>query len=99
MKLRIVAGMTVFSGLFGCMPMTPVVMQNSFNQAEAEYIFQEGPHMISGQSFMRTNGGDVRTCAGMEVSLVPQTAYSTERMRLIYGNDFSGFRGLHLHAV
>ena len=39
-----------------------------------------GTAFLTGQAFMKTVGGDVKTCAGQEVFLMPGTAYNQEIM-------------------
>jgi len=73
---------------------TKVVTHEKFDPAAARYIVDEGPHTISGQSFLRQVNGEIRTCAGYQVSLTPVTTYAAERMRIIYGSDSSGYRDL-----
>ncbi|MET2951280.1 hypothetical protein ABXV18_24670 [Vibrio owensii] len=82
--------------LSGCATVTP--MNNTFNPTEVEWVKEEGDSIVTGQSFLRTNGGSVVTCAGYEVSLVPVAPYSEERMTLIYGNQTKGYRSLNPFA-
>lgn len=76
----------------GCVSVTQVPMREQFDPAEAAYVLREGPHTVAGQSFMRTVGGEVRTCAGNDVDLVPATRYAAERMRILYGSDVSALK-------
>lgn len=69
--------------LAGCVA-TPQI-QSTFNPAEAAFIHKQGRGSISGQAFLRRNDGMVVYAAGSEVSLVPRTTYSTERIRAMYG--------------
>ncbi|WP_069299778.1 hypothetical protein [Neptunicoccus sediminis] len=62
-----------------------------FDPREAAFVKQGGSAHLSGQAFMRQNGGGVVTCAGEEVNLFPATRYATERFAKIYG-DVSGGR-------
>lgn len=50
----------------------------------------EGKTTVEGQAFLRTMVGEIRTCAGAEVFLIPVTSYSSERMHNIYGNTTGG---------
>lgn len=80
------------AALYGCVSVTKVPVTAPFIASEAMHILDEGPHTVAGQSFMRTMGGEVRTCAGYEVSLFPATSYAAERMRIMYGSDTAGIR-------
>ncbi|WP_188675253.1 hypothetical protein [Neptunicoccus cionae] len=62
-----------------------------FDPREAALIKRGGSAKLSGQAFMRQNGGGVVTCAGEDVNLFPATRYATERFAKIYG-DVSGGR-------
>jgi len=53
-----------------------------------------GNNRISGSALIRQQGGGVVTCAGNEVRLIPVTAYTAERMRLLYGSEEKGFRSI-----
>ena len=64
-----------------------------YNPNDAAYIHEDGSAVIEGQAFLRTVIGEVRTCAGSEVLLLPVTEYSAERMWITYGN-ISGGRSL-----
>jgi hypothetical protein len=85
---HIAAGLAVC--LCGCVSVTKVPTHETFVPSEAMHIMDEGPHTVAGQSFWRTVGGDVKTCAGFEVDLFPATAYAAERMRILYGSDTAG---------
>jgi len=64
----------------------------SFNPAEVAWATATGNNTVSGNAVMRTVGGDVRTCAGTEAFLVPVSAYSTERMQIMfYGATDRGY--------
>lgn len=57
------------------------VMSRSFDPNEFAAYTQAGTGSISGQSFLKTRGGDVKYCAGNEVLLVPATPYTEEWFR------------------
>lgn len=40
---------------------------------------------------LRTVGGDVKTCAGLEAHLVAASSYSRERIEYLYGQAETGF--------
>lgn len=50
-----------------------------------------GDNTISGNALLRTVGGDVRTCAGLEVNIVPEAAYSTTRIKNMFQSVDQGF--------
>jgi hypothetical protein len=64
---------------------TSSTLTTSFNASEAAFINKQGTATITGQGFLRRNDGVVVYAAGSEVRLVPQTPYSNERFRSIYG--------------
>jgi hypothetical protein len=71
--------------LVGCAELTKVP-GGSFDPRGAAHIHQEGNNTITGEAFLRQNGGGVVTCAGYDVRLVPNTPYASKRMYVIYGN-------------
>lgn len=80
---------TSFLLLAACAPQR-VPVNATFNASEAAFAQRPGNASITGQAFMRQLGGGVVTCAGEQIILIPVTTYSTERMRIIYGNTNSG---------
>lgn len=56
----------------------PVSIQSRFNPDEVAWSRQSGTASLHGQAFLRTRGGEVRTCAGQKTSLIPASAYSRE---------------------
>src|SRR6185295_686938 len=68
-----------------------VQLTSRFDEQEMKARLRPGKARISGNAFVRQNGGGVVTCAGSQVSLIPKTDYSAERIRAIYGNEDSGF--------
>lgn len=95
MKLKlIITSLISASLLVGC-GMTPqkqtVVIPVPFDEEQAKYIKEQGTASISGQAFLRQNGGGVVTCAGSDVRLIPVTDYAEKRMLVLYGafNDSS----------
>jgi hypothetical protein len=46
--------------------------------SEYEELNKTGSNIISGQGFLKTVGGDVKTCAGNKVLLSPVTSYSKQ---------------------
>jgi len=64
-----------------------VELTTRFDASQAAYILEQGTGTIKGQAFLKTRGGDLKTAAGNMATLVPVTAYSTERFRAIYGDS------------
>lgn len=60
----------------GCV--RPYTMQTHFDPSDATWSKQPGTASISGQAFLRTRGGDVKTCAGSKAFLAPSTPYTRE---------------------
>jgi len=48
---------------------------------EPVWASRSGSASITGQGFLRTRGGSVRTCAGKRVFLIPRTPYTEELYR------------------
>lgn len=86
--LSIAVALTALAGCAG-VP-TTYTTTTPFDLAETTALLADGSSSISGNAFMRQNGGGVVTCAGSKVFLIPGTAYATERIRLIYGNVDAG---------
>src|SRR5690348_10625074 len=63
--------------LTGC-ARAPYTIQAHLDPDELAWANQQGTGTIMGQAFMKTVGGDVKTCAGNTVQLVPASAYTRE---------------------
>ena len=55
----------------------PTYTAPEFSESEVEWFTKAGTGSIKGQAFFMTKGGTPRTCAGNEVTLVPQSAYAS----------------------
>ena len=70
-------------GLCGCA--TPPVKQvEQFNPAHFTRYDKPGTAQISGEAFLRTKGGDVKTAAGRRIYLVPLVPYTDERAKIMW---------------
>ncbi|MBG3877750.1 hypothetical protein FVW20_12190 [Desulfovibrio oxamicus] len=67
-----------------------VTLSTPYDSKEARRKLAPGKNTIRGTATARTPGGEVASCAGKPVTLVPVTAYSSERMFAIYGSDDKG---------
>lgn len=65
-----------------------------YDKASAHRMLQPGPNVIVGNALLRTQGGEVRTCAGELVRLIPATAYVDDVMRQVFGETEHGYRSL-----
>ena len=68
-----------------------VQLANNFDREQARELNRSGVNIVSGSALIRQNGGGVVTCAGLEVRLIPKTAYATERIQALYGNTMRGY--------
>jgi hypothetical protein len=66
-------------------------MTQTFEPKNVEWVLEEGTRTITGQAFLKTLGGDVKTCAGNAVYLIPSSAYADERIQYIYGTGMNGY--------
>jgi hypothetical protein len=57
----------------------------------AAHEIRPGANTIDGNAVLRTIGGEVRTCAGFPVKLMPDTPYVRERMAHVFGMSDHGF--------
>jgi hypothetical protein len=63
----------------------PQTVSVAFNPAEVAWFNAPGRNTIKGSAVMRTVGGDVRTCAGADANLVPDSTYARARMQTMFG--------------
>ena len=76
----------------GCatVPPTDVPISSKFSKSDVAWFNSAGTGKLEGSAFLRTRGGEIRTCAGYEVQLLPYSSYAAERMKFIYGSETSG---------
>lgn len=71
----------------------PAVLGTGLTASEVAWSKARGRNTITGQAILRTRGGDVKSCAGLEASLIPYSPYSAERIAVTYGAGEEGFGG------
>jgi hypothetical protein len=64
----------------------------SWNSKDVAHIHEEGVNTIKGSALIRQRRGTTVTCAGQQISLIPDSPYARERMRHLYGSLVKGFR-------
>jgi hypothetical protein len=83
---------TAMLALSACAVQKPYVITTKFDPAEVAWSTKPGTASIHGQAFMKTVGGDVKTCAGNEVDLIPFNSYVTEQQDAVHhGLTWGGF--------
>lgn len=70
--------------VYGCTTSVPPMARMPFPESEYDALKPTGTAMISGQAFMRTRGGDIKTAAGFNITLNPVTSYSNQWYELSY---------------
>ena len=68
----------------------PIVLAAQFDPKEVEWATKPGTAAIIGSAALRTRGGDVKSCGGLAVDLIPYSTYAAARMRYIYGEGDAG---------
>ena len=64
--------------LVGCAQVSPYTPVSHFDPSTAQWSKERGSDIIKGEGFMRTVGGDIKTCAGFPVTLAPADPYFSE---------------------
>ena len=72
-------------GLVACTApsQVPYALTTPYSEADFRPSGGPGPASVTGPAFMKTVGGEVRTCAGEDVALFPATAYNREIVQSI----------------
>lgn len=90
--MKVFSAIALAAILAGCaVTKPPVALTTRFDVQQAQEMVRPGVNIISGSALIRQNGGGVVTCAGLPILLVPNTAYASERMSVIYRNAERGF--------
>ncbi|MEM9140133.1 MAG: hypothetical protein AAGB15_09905 [Pseudomonadota bacterium] len=86
------ACLLVAAALTACVPAPQnISISAAYDADQARAALTPGANQITGQAFLRQQGGGVVTCAGSEVSLLPHTDYAAERISALYGNTSKGY--------
>jgi hypothetical protein len=91
MNLQNLSALALATVLTACVAPEPLQSTTHFSPAEVAWAKTRGTNSITGQSFLRQQGGGIVTCAGYEVDLVPQSSYASERINFRYGNTTKGY--------
>jgi hypothetical protein len=78
MKIKILGLLLAISLMPSCAMQRPIVERIPFPADEYAALSTAGTGVVSGQGFLKTTIGEVRTAAGSEVSLNPVTSYSQQ---------------------
>jgi hypothetical protein len=57
----------------------------TFDPAEVAWAGARGGNTLRGSALLRPAGGETRTCAGAQVALLPDSAYTRDRVRRLFG--------------
>jgi hypothetical protein len=71
-------------------PPKTIVLNEKFNEAEAQRLLKPGKNTIEGSAVWRQLNGGIQKCSGYKVDLLPSTKYAEERMKHLYGNAERG---------
>ena len=89
-NVRLSIMVLMIAGLAGCVSPTLPVYTATERYERPDWFGSNVTGEIEGSAFFRTVGGDLRTCAGNEVTVIPVTPYASERFQFIYGNTVGG---------
>ena len=91
-RLLLFGSISISIMLIGCASRPITNLTTKFDKNLTKELYDKiGQNTITGNSFLRQNGGGIITCAGNFVYLIPKTPYSSEIVSLIYGNTESGY--------
>lgn len=85
--MRLTFGVLVAAAvLAGCAapaPVPPYELQNKFNPSDYAEYMKTGRASVTGQAFLRQQGGGTVTCAGSTVTLLPDTIHFREELGIV----------------
>ncbi len=64
---------------------------DAFSPRAVAWSAKAGNNALSGTAVLSTDAGETKTCAGLEVRLVPDAPYTRDRIALLYGTTDEGF--------
>lgn len=81
---QLAGSLAAFALTVGCVaPPKPIEMQSRFDPAEHAAYMRSGTVRVTGQAFLRQQGGGTVTCAGSRAVLFPATAYFRESTDIV----------------
>jgi hypothetical protein len=95
MKKLVVIGLSILA-LAGCQGPQTLEPSTDFDTNAASIINKKGSGGVYGQAFLKQAGGEVVTCAGNEITLIPATDYATQRLQMYYGSSDYGYRSYYM---
>jgi len=78
---------------------TPVPLANAFDAAAFDWTTIRGNGAIKGDAVLRTRGGDVKTCAGLSVRLIPVTPHTEEWVMRRFSTSMGGYSSYDAYAT
>jgi hypothetical protein len=81
---RMLVILVALSGCADLVGLNQMPIKNRFDSAEVEWSKKPGTSNLKGSGFLRLPGGQILTCAGLGVSLVPVSKHAEERYFAVY---------------
>ena len=91
MRKSLVITVFLAASVAACATPAPITMASTYSASELAWAQAEGNNTIAGSAVLRTVGGDVKTCAGLEVGLIPVGSYTSELMAKTFGSSTTGY--------
>ena len=91
-NIVIAAGLVAITGQPAAAKQKLFVQTEKFDAASIAWAAIPGSSTVKGSAVLRTLGGEAKTCAGLQVLLIPVSAYSTERMIHQFGEAGRGLQ-------
>lgn len=85
--MRTMSATALALALSGCLATAPppmYEMRNKFDPADYAEYMKTGNSTVTGQAFLRQQGGGTVTCAGNQVHLLPDTIFFREGLGILF---------------
>ena len=91
--LATIAAIAIATALAACetMPSSGRWDAPRFNPSSVAWSKRTGGNVITGVARLEAENGKLRTCASLPVRLAPDSAYTRERVQLLYGDADAAF--------
>lgn len=100
--MKIISKMILLASiaLTSCQTAKKHQLVSTFNESEFVKLLEPtGKNTIKGSALMRKANGEIVTCAGTKILLLPSVPYSAERVQAIYGNVEQGYVPLYARPI
>ncbi len=90
-KIIFIALFVLLTGCQATKNIPTYYIMSDYEHEKGEKVLKKGNNTVTGNSFLRQQGGGIVTCAGFQAYIVHTENYTNERIFAIYGSNVEGY--------